>query len=112
MQLDRLREEFIFDCRVRGLSPRTVKNYEKQTAYFLRFLLSKGKVYLESIRDAEILTSLKRQVFWQISDSCILTSIIFRNLLGFASEYPRSISIFFHFGSDFMAQFESIILEK
>lgn len=61
MQLDRLREEFIFDCRVRGLSPRTVRNYEKQTAYFLRFLLSKGITKVEDVTTLHIKSYINAQ---------------------------------------------------
>ena len=61
MQLDRLREEFIFDCRVRELSPRTVRNYEKQTAYFLRFLISKGITKVEDVTTLHIKSYINAQ---------------------------------------------------
>jgi hypothetical protein len=38
MKLEELKNEFILDCKVRNLSPRTVHNYEKQLNYFVRFL--------------------------------------------------------------------------
>ncbi len=38
MTIENLAKEFILDCKVRNLSPRTVHNYEKQLAYFTRFL--------------------------------------------------------------------------
>ena len=38
MKMEELTKEFILDCKVRNLSPRTVRNYEKQLAYFARFL--------------------------------------------------------------------------
>ncbi len=38
MRLDMLAKEFIFDCQVRNLSPRTVRNYEKQLSYFVRYM--------------------------------------------------------------------------
>ena len=38
MSIEELAKEFILDCKVRNLSPRTVRNYEKQLAYFTRFL--------------------------------------------------------------------------
>ena len=38
MLMKELKTEFIFDCKIRDLAPRTVKNYEKQLNYFVRFL--------------------------------------------------------------------------
>ncbi|MBO5555613.1 MAG: site-specific integrase [Oscillospiraceae bacterium] len=38
MSSEELAKEVILDCKVRNLSPRTVRNYEKQLAYFARFL--------------------------------------------------------------------------
>lgn len=51
MELELLAKEFIFDCRVRDLAPRTVRNYEKQLAYFLR--------YLKQAQGVEVLEDLK-----------------------------------------------------
>ncbi|MBQ3372373.1 MAG: site-specific integrase [Oscillospiraceae bacterium] len=31
-------QEYIFDCKVRNLAPRTICNYEKQLNYFVKFL--------------------------------------------------------------------------
>ena len=31
-------QEFLFDCQVRNLAPRTIHNYEKQLNYFTRYL--------------------------------------------------------------------------
>ena len=30
--------EYLFDCKVRNLAPRTIHNYEKQLDYFSRYL--------------------------------------------------------------------------
>ena len=38
MLLEDLKKEFLFDCKVRELTERTCKNYEKQMKMFLRFL--------------------------------------------------------------------------
>lgn len=38
MFMKELKQEFIFDCKIRDLAPRTVRNYEKQLDYFVRFL--------------------------------------------------------------------------
>ena len=38
MQMEEAKNEFILDCKVRNLAPRTVHNYEKQLSYFLRYL--------------------------------------------------------------------------
>ena len=44
-------QEFIFDCKVRNLAPRTIRNYEKQLNYFVR--------YLEAAQGVEELNDLK-----------------------------------------------------
>ena len=44
MRLDLLAKEFIFDCQVRNLAPRTVRNYEKELSYFVRFLAEEHNV--------------------------------------------------------------------
>jgi len=38
MLLSDIRDEFVFHCQTRKLSPRTIRNYEKQIDYPLRFL--------------------------------------------------------------------------
>lgn len=38
MLLSAIRDEFVFHCQCRKLSPRTIRNYEKQIDYLLRFL--------------------------------------------------------------------------
>ena len=42
--MEELAKEFIFDCKVRELAPRTVRNYEKQLAYFVRFVKQNQKI--------------------------------------------------------------------
>ena len=55
MLLNALVTEFGFDCRVRELSPRTIKNYEKQLSYFLNFLEQRHNVTaLEDVTPAHI----------------------------------------------------------
>ena len=55
MSIEELAKEFILDCRVRNLSPRTVRNYEKQLAYFTRFLKeSQGVKTLEELKTVHI----------------------------------------------------------
>ena len=50
MQLEALKQEFIFHCKYRKLSPKTVRNYEKQIGYLLRFLeQEKGITELEQV---------------------------------------------------------------
>ena len=38
MLLSDIRDEFVYHCQTRKLSPRTIRNYEKQIDYLLRFL--------------------------------------------------------------------------
>ncbi len=38
MTMEMLAKEFIFDCQARELAPRTIRNYEKQVSYFVRYL--------------------------------------------------------------------------
>lgn len=55
MRLDLLAKEFIFDCQVRNLSPRTVKNYEKELSYFVRYLAEEHNVeVLENLKPIHI----------------------------------------------------------
>lgn len=55
MLLKTLVTEFRFDCGVRELSPRTIKNYEKQLSYFLNFLEEKHNITaLEEVTPAHI----------------------------------------------------------
>ncbi|MBQ3374497.1 MAG: tyrosine-type recombinase/integrase [Oscillospiraceae bacterium] len=55
MEMKVLAKEFIFDCKVRDLAPRTVRNYEKQLDYFVRFLAeSQGVKQLEDLKPIHI----------------------------------------------------------
>ena len=48
-------QEFIFDCKVRNLAPRTIHNYEKQLNYFTRYLKeAQGVEDLEDLRPIHI----------------------------------------------------------
>ena len=59
MKMEELAKEFILDCRVRNLSPRTVRNYEKQLSYFVRFLEEKQDVKeLEELKPVHIKQSI------------------------------------------------------
>ncbi len=46
-----LAKEFVFDCQARELAPRTIRNYEKQISYFIR--------YLEEVQNVTLLEELK-----------------------------------------------------
>ena len=53
--MEELAKEFILDCRVRNLAPRTVRNYEKQLSYFVRFLNeAQGVKGLEELKSVHI----------------------------------------------------------
>ena len=55
MLLKELAKEFEFDCRVRELSERTVKNYQKQVSYFIDYLEEKhGVTELSAVSPAHI----------------------------------------------------------
>lgn len=55
MKMEELAKEFILDCRVRNLAPRTVRNYEKQLSYFVRFLNeAQGVKGLEELKSVHI----------------------------------------------------------
>lgn len=48
-------QEFLFDCQVRNLSPRTIHNYEKQLNYFMRYLKeAQGVEALEDLKPLHI----------------------------------------------------------
>lgn len=50
-----LYKEFIFDCQVRDLAPRTIRNYEKQLGYFVRYLEQvHGVAELEELKPIHI----------------------------------------------------------
>lgn len=51
MLLTALRDEFIFHCECRKLSPKTIKNYGKQIDYLLNFLETEKSV--RHIEDVE-----------------------------------------------------------
>jgi len=55
MMMRELVTEFEFDCRVRELTPKTVRNYTKQLSYFLKFLEQDyGIVELDDVRPMHI----------------------------------------------------------
>ena len=55
MLLTDVREEFVFHCQCRKLSPRTIKNYEKQINYLLRFLQQeKGVAHIEDVNPKQV----------------------------------------------------------
>ena len=55
MTTTELSKEFILDCKVRNLAPRTIRNYEKQLSYFLRYLKEKqGVKDLEELKPVHI----------------------------------------------------------
>ena len=55
MLLKELAKEYEFDCRVRELSERTVKNYQKQVSYFLDYVEEQHSVReLEQVSPAHI----------------------------------------------------------
>lgn len=48
-------QEFIFDCQVRNLASRTIRNYEKQLGYFVRYLKdAQGVEVLDDLRPIHI----------------------------------------------------------
>lgn len=55
MTTTELSKEFILDCKVRNLAPKTIRNYEKQLSYFLRYLKEKqGVKDLEELKPVHI----------------------------------------------------------
>ena len=55
MTMEMLAKEFIFDCQARELSPRTIRNYEKQISYFVRYLAEIHSVnHLEELKPTHI----------------------------------------------------------
>ena len=38
MLIETLKNEFLYDCQIRELSPLTIHNYSKQLSYFVSFL--------------------------------------------------------------------------
>ena len=55
LSMKTLVQEFLFDCQVRNLSPRTIHNYEKQLNYFMRYLKeAQGVEALEELKPLHI----------------------------------------------------------
>ena len=55
LSMKTLVQEFLFDCQVRNLSPRTIHNYEKQLNYFMRYLKeAQGVEALEDLKPLHI----------------------------------------------------------
>ena len=54
MSISDLVKEFIFDCKIRELSPRTIHNYEKQLKQFELFLLGSSVVTLEDLKPLHV----------------------------------------------------------
>lgn len=54
MLLTAIRDEFIFDCQCRKLSPKTINNYAKQIDYLLRFLEEKTIKHIEDTEPKHI----------------------------------------------------------
>jgi integrase/recombinase XerD len=55
MFLSVIRDEFLFQCQCRKLSPRTIKNYSKQIDYLLQFLQDeKRTVHIEDVTPKDI----------------------------------------------------------
>ena len=50
-----IRDEFIFHCQSRKLSPKTIKNYTKQIDYLLHFLQQEKKtIHIEDVAPKDI----------------------------------------------------------
>ena len=55
MLMEEVKNEFLLDCKVRNLAPRTIRNYEKQLSYFIRFLDDRqGVKELEGLKPVHI----------------------------------------------------------
>ena len=55
LSMKTLVQEYLFDCQVRNLSPRTIHNYEKQLHYFTGYLKqAQGVEVLEDLRPIHI----------------------------------------------------------
>lgn len=54
MLLAAIKDEFIFDCQCRKLSPKTINNYSKQLDYLLRFLEKKTIKHIEDTESRHI----------------------------------------------------------
>ena len=54
MLLTVVRDEFAFHCQCRKLSPKTIRNYEKQIDYLLRFLQEKNITHIEDVETHHI----------------------------------------------------------
>lgn len=64
MLLTTVRDEFIFHCQYRKLSPKTVGNYAKQIDYLLRFLRQeKHTVHIDDVCPNDIIRKVTTSHF-------------------------------------------------
>ncbi len=54
MELEVLAKEYLLDCQVRGLSPRTIDLYQKGLGYFFEYLSPQGITKLEDLKPLHI----------------------------------------------------------
>ena len=55
MLMEEVKNEFLLDCQVRNLAPRTIQNYKKQLSYFLRYLEeTQGVKDLEELKPVHV----------------------------------------------------------
>ncbi|MBO6269971.1 MAG: site-specific integrase [Clostridium sp.] len=55
MLMEEVKNEFVLDCPVRNLAPRTIQNYKKQLSYFLRYLEeTQGVKDLEELKPVHV----------------------------------------------------------
>ena len=58
MLLTAVKDEFVFHCQSRNLSPKTTRNYRKQIEYLLNYLAEEHKViHIEDVKPEYILAS-------------------------------------------------------
>lgn len=59
MLLSTVKDEFVFHCQSRNLSPKTTKNYRKQIEYLLNYLAAEYQVtHIEDVKPEHIKTFL------------------------------------------------------
>lgn len=88
MLLEDVLEEFIYDCEIRGLSPRTIKGYRNNNARFFKFLEDEFKIIeLKKLNRKHIqlyLQLLKEQKLSELYANSILKNI--RSFLNYCLE--------------------------
>lgn len=98
MLLSTVKDEFVFHCQSRNLSPKTTKNYRKQIEYLLNYLAAEYQVtHIEDVKPEHIKTFLvKMKVSHKVNyiNDLLKAFKVIRQALLNEKKIPQEIKIF------------------